>query len=819
MTIPDLPIHDALPALIVALHSNGVAVLQAPPGAGKTTVVPLAIMDAGLSRGKIIMLEPRRLAARAAAERMASTLGETVGQSVGYRIRGDTKVSSVTKIEVVTEGILTRMLQSDPALPGYGTVIFDEFHERSLHGDLGLALIWDIRSVLREDLKIVVMSATLDAEPVAEMLDDAPVITSEGRAFPVTIQWLEKPPPKNRRFELSAADLILQALSETDGSVLVFLPGEGEIRRVQQYLRGKLNPDCVVYPLFGAMDLGAQRAAIAPITRGRKIVLATAIAETSLTIEGIRVVVDCGQARRARFDPGSGMSQLVTERVTKAEAEQRRGRAGRITAGTCYRMWTKGEHGGLASFAPPEIVSADLTPFALELALWGATRPTELALLTAPNPGAIAQAQDLLQRLGALDTNLRITDHGRRLARIPLHPRLAHMLLLGGQKSTEFAALLAMRDPFRFPTADLDLRRRALAANPAHTGNDTDHRAKDACKAIRSEAKRLRKFAAQTGRSLGWAELAALAYPDRVGLRRPGNDPKWVLAGGKGAALDPQDPLASARLIVATDLAGDNQESRIRSAIQISESELRALYPSELHWHEVCEWDRRERRVVTREQERFGALVLADRAWTAAPPDVIAHAVLDGIRDIGLTLSPAARRLQARVELVRRDSDTFPDFSDSGLRASLDDWLKPFIKNVRSENDIKKLDVFGPLQQRLTWDQKQTLDTLAPPEFTTPMNRRVAIDYAGEMPEITVKLQEMFGVVTHPTVGPADLPIRIVLMSPGKRAVQTTTDLPRFWATSYADVRKDMRGRYPKHPWPEDPTQAAPTLRAKPRKH
>ncbi|MGB5559965.1 MAG: ATP-dependent helicase HrpB, partial [Paracoccaceae bacterium] len=455
MIWPDLPITDALPALLDALRAKGRAVLQAPPGAGKTTVVPLAMLEAGLCTGRIVMLEPRRLAARAAAERMAESLGERVGETVGYRIRGEAKVSKATKIEVVTEGILTRMIQADPSLAGIGAVIFDEFHERSLNADLGLALTWESRGALREDLVIVVMSATLDAAPVAAMLGDAPVITSDGRAYPVETRWLDRPLRKDQRFEAAAAGLVEQAVTETTGGVLAFLPGEGEIRRVEAALKHRLPADCHIHPLYGAMVFAAQRAAVAPAQSGRKIVLATAIAETSLTIQDIRTVVDCGRARRARFDPGSGMSRLVTERVTKAEAEQRRGRAGRVAEGVCYRMWTKGEEGGMHLYPPAEIEAADLTSLVLDLALWGAQGTEGMAFLTPPNPGAFAEARTLLVDLGALDAQGRITDHGKVLAALPLHPRLGHMLALAGKPAAPLAALLADRDPLRGAPVDL----------------------------------------------------------------------------------------------------------------------------------------------------------------------------------------------------------------------------------------------------------------------------------------------------------------------------------------------------------------------------
>lgn len=803
-----LPIDDALPALRAALAARGMAVLQAPPGAGKTTRVPLDILAADLVKGRILMLEPRRLAARAAAERMAETLGQSLGQTVGYRMRGEAKVSPAARIEVVTEGILTRMIQSDPGLDGIGAVIFDEFHERSLNADLGLALCLEIRSALRDDLILLVMSATLDAAPVARLMGDAPMVTSEGRAFPVETRWLPRPPDASLRYEAAMANLIQQAWEETDqGGILCFLPGEGEIRRVEAALTPRLPPGMVIRPLFGAMDFTAQRAALAPVP-GRKIVLATSIAETSLTIPDIRVVVDGGRARRERFDAPSGMSRLVTERVTKAEAEQRRGRAGRVAPGTCYRLWTKGEEGGLSAFPPAEIEAADLTPLALELALWGGA---DLPFLTPPHPGVLAEAQALLADLGALDGAGRITDHGKRLATLPLHPRLGHMLAIAGPAAAPLAALLAERDPLRGDPPDLTTRLKAIDRPPPQAHRPTIDR-------IRDEAKRLSRAIPQgTQDGLSPAQMAALAYPDRIGLRRKGDAPRWVLSGGKGAAMAAGLPLSGARLIVATDLDGDPREATIRQAISITESELRALFADRIRWHDLCEWSRREGRVLARRQERLGALVLDDRIWPDAPAEAMARAALDGIRQLGLPWTAAARRLRARVELARGGGTDFPDMTDAALIATLEDWLLPHLGRARTEADLRAFDTTNALKAMLDWDQTQRLDTLVPAHFDTPLGRHVPIDYDGEAPAIEVRLQEMFGVTRHPVVGAARLPLRITLLSPGQRPVQVTMDLPRFWATSYADVRKDMRGAYPRHPWPEDPTVAEPTLRAKPR--
>ncbi|MFM7336502.1 MAG: ATP-dependent helicase HrpB, partial [Tabrizicola sp.] len=636
----ELPVSHVLPELAEALASRGMAVLQAPPGAGKTTLVPLDLLARGVVAGRILMLEPRRLAARASAERMAETLGEAVGRTVGYRIRGEAKVSGATRIEVLTEGILTRMIQADPELSGVGLVIFDEFHERSLNADLGLALCLEVRGALCEDLKLLVMSATLDAGPVAALMGDAPVVTSEGRAFPLETRWLPKPPDASLRLEAVVAGAVKTALEETEGGMLVFLPGEGEIRRVEGLLQGL--PGVAVRPLFGAMDFAAQRAALVP-AEGRKVVLATSIAETSLTLPDIRVVVDAGRARRARFDPNSGMSRLVTERVTRAEAEQRRGRAGRVAEGVCYRLWTKGEEGGLAPYPPAEIEVADLAGLALELALWGGA---ELPFLTPPPAGPLAEARALLQGLGALDEQGHITAHGRVLAGLPLHPRLGHMLAVAGPGAAVLAALLAERDPLRGAGPDLALRMQAVA----RPGPEAD---RGVLERVRAEAKRLGAAAPKGERTgLSLAEMAALAYPDRIGLRRKGEAPRWVLSGGKGAAMAPGLTLSGARLIVATDLDGDAREATVRQAVAISEAEVRGLYADRIAWVEVCEWSKREGRVVSRRQERLGALVLDDRHWDA-PSGAVARAALEGVRVLGLPWSPAARRLRARARLAR----------------------------------------------------------------------------------------------------------------------------------------------------------------------
>ncbi len=809
-----LPIDDAIPDLLAALKSRGRAVLQAPPGAGKTTRVPLEMLDAGLCSGKIVMLEPRRLAARAAAERMAETLGQRAGETVGYRVRGETKTSKSTRIEVVTEGILTRMLQSDPDLPGVGAVIFDEFHERSLNADLGLALCLEVAGALREDLILLAMSATLDAEPVGQLMD-APLVSSEGRSFPVDMRWLESPLGAQARRLDALVDLVEQAERETrdiGGGMLIFLPGEGEIRRAEAALTSRLPKDCSVHPLFGAMPFAAQRKAIAPAEQGRKVVLATSIAETSLTIPDIRVVVDMGQARRARFDPGSGMSRLVTEKVTRAEATQRAGRAGRVAEGVCYRLWAKGEEGALSAYPPAEIEAADLTGLALELALWGA-EPDDLAFLTQPPEGNLAEARALLAMLGSLDGNGRITDHGRALAALPLHPRLGHMLVVAGADAATLAALMAERDPLKGAPTDLMLRLEALRDVKSFRQNRVWQVNSGVLDRIRSEAKRLRTQTGQVAGHLSASSMAALAYPDRIGQRRKGDVPRYVLSGGKGVVLESDDTLAAAPYVVAIDTDGNPREARVRMAVQISEREIRDLFSDQIEWVETCEWSKRDRRVVARRQERFGAITLDDRIWKAVSEDAVAQAMLDGVRDLGLRLEGAAARLAARVELIRAGGADMPDFSTDGLMAALDEWLLPMLSGVRNADDWKRFDLLPALRARLDWGQTQELDRLAPGSFETPLGRKVAIDYSGAVPEISVRLQELFGVTRHPVVGGE--PLKITLLSPAQRPIQITRDLPGFWAGSYADVRKDMRAQYPKHPWPEDPTQADPTLRAK----
>ncbi len=793
----ELPIDEVLDDLREALARAGRAVLQAPPGAGKTTRVPLAILD--MVPGRIVMLEPRRLAARAAAHRMAETLGEAVGGTVGYRMRGETCIGPDTRIEVITEGILTRMLQSDPALDGIGCVIFDEFHERSLNADLALALTWEARQALRDDLGVIVMSATLDAAPVAALLDAAPVVTSAGRSFPVENRWIDRAvAPRDRAAAMAA--LIRQVLEDETGGVLCFLPGAPEIHRVAALLAGETRAE--IRPLYGTLPFADQRRAIAP-SPGRKVVLATSIAETSLTIEDVRIVIDMGLARRARFDPGSGMSRLLTERVSRAEAAQRAGRAGRVAPGIAWKLWTRGEDGALPAFPPPEIEAADLAPLALELALWGAADAGALPFLTPPPAPALAEARALLDNLGALRDG-RITDHGRALAAMPLHPRLAHMQAIAGRGAAPLAAILSDRNPLRDRGADLALRLRALD-DPGAFGM-----ARATAERLRTEARRLAKLAPAVPKrdALSPAQAVALAYPDRIGLRRAGEAPRWLLSGGKGARMDDADPLAGQRLLVVSDTDGNPREARIRQAIAISDAELRAVLGDRIATVETCAWSRRTGRVEARRQDRLGAIALDDRAWTDAPPEALARAMLDGVRELGLVPSAAARRFLSRVRLLG-----LFDTGETALLDTAEDWLLPYLGGVRSAADWRRFDLLPPLQARLDWAARQRLDEEVPPALITPLGRAVPIDYDGDAPEVALRVQELYGMTRHPLV--AGRPLKLTLLSPAGRPVQVTMDLPGFWAGSWADVRKDMRARYPKHPWPEDPTVAAPTLRTK----
>ncbi len=827
-----LPIDAVLPRLAAALAANPSAVLAAPPGAGKTTRVPLALMAAPWATGRILMLEPRRIAARAAAERLAAQLGERPGGRVGYRIRGEARTGPETRIEVVTEGILTRFLQADPGLAGVSAVLFDEVHERSIHSDLGLALTLDVQSSLRPDLRLLPMSATLDTKAFAQLLGGAPVIESAGRAHPVETRWCDRPLSKGRgALEAAMAETILTALAETKdepgGDILAFLPGAGEIQRTQSLLNERA-PDLPTHALYGALPFERQRAALEPDPQGRRrVVLATAIAETSLTVAGVRIVIDGGRARRARVNPETGMGRLVTAPVSRAEADQRRGRAGRLGPGICYRLWSRAEEGALPAAAPPEISEADLAPLALDLAAWGA-EPDELAFLDPPPAPAMAEARTLLQGLGALDAQHRITPHGRVLAERPTHPRLAHMLTMAdaeglGAEAGLLAALLGARDPFpRSTGADLGPRLVALAGGKRPDGTDPR-----AAERITGEARRLAPRGAQPDPARAAAEAGALlayAYPDRIGLRRPGTAPRYLLSGGRGAVLATDDTLAGQRLLVCADLEDAGRDARIRLAAPITEARLREIHGARLEWVETANWSKREGRVVARAQERLGAIALLDRVWRDAPAEVLGAALADGVREKGLgalAWSTAAESLRARTGWLKSQggafADRLPDWSAPALLEGLDRWLTPHLAGMTRLEEAQTLDLRALLDADLGWNLSQEVAARAPERIETPLGACPRIDYGRPEPTLSVRVQEMFGLTEHPCVGDPPVAVVLELLSPAGRPVQITRDLPGFWAGSWTDVAKEMRARYPKHPWPDDPATAAPTRRAKPR--
>ncbi|MGD9708886.1 MAG: ATP-dependent helicase HrpB [Halothiobacillaceae bacterium] len=833
----DLPIVDVLPELRDALAASGVVVLEAAPGAGKSTVVPLALRDVGWLGGqRIIMLEPRRIAARAAAERMAELLGEPVGGVVGYRMRMESRVGPTTRIEVVTEGVLTRMLQDDAALDGVGLVIFDEFHERSLQADLGLAFTLQARQMLREDLRVLIMSATLEGLPLEDRLQ-ARVVRSAGRMHPVEVR--HQPPMRDQPLESHCAAVVRRALAMDAGDILVFLPGKREIQRVATGLGELAGVD--VLPLHGDMSLAEQHAVLEPRHERRRVILATNIAETSLTIEGVRVVVDSGLARVSRFDPGSGMTRLVTQRISRANAEQRCGRAGRLGPGVCIRLWGEGDHMSLPAQAEPEIQRADLLPLALELAQWGAG-PEELFWLDPPPAALLDQALEVLHGLGALDPEGHITPHGRELARMPLHPRLGHMLMEGdrlghGGLACELAALLGERDLLRGagrerPPADLALRiealRRGSAALPGGLVLDEGVRVR-VRQSARDLARRMRiELAGAAGDVHAAGLLVALAYPERVAQGRMGQPGRFVLANGRGALLDTADALARAPWLAIAHLDGHTdgvrREARVFLAAGLTLNDIEEAFAARIEDVEEVAWDGREQAVMARRQRRLGALVLEDRPLPKPDPERVRTALLEGIRQAGLACLPWQARHQqwrGRVALLRRTlGEVWPDVSDAALLASLDDWLAPWLDGMTRLSHLDRLDLDAALQSLLPWDKRQEFDRLAPTHLEVPSGSRIALDYSpvlegGGLPVLAVKLQELFGLLETPRIAQGRVPVMIHMLSPAQRPVAVTQDLASFWRGPYQDVRKDLRGRYPKHPWPENPLTATPTRRTK----
>jgi ATP-dependent helicase HrpB len=837
-----LPIEAVLPELTAALATASRVVLQAPPGAGKSTIVPLAVLDCDwLGARRIIMLEPRRLAARAVAARMAWAVGEPVGRTVGHRMRMDTRVSRDTRIEVVTEGVLTRMLQQDAALEGVGLVIFDEFHERSLQADLGLALALDAQANLAPELKLLVMSATLDAAGIAAKLQDAPLVQSAGRTWPVATRYaassaplLPGPGAQGETVEALTTRIVRRAVTEEPGDVLVFLPGAREIRRVQSQLQsGPLPASTRVLPLYGELRVEEQDAALAPAAPGaRKIVLATNIAETSLTIEGIRVVVDSGLERRAVFDPVTGMGRLDTARISRASADQRQGRAGRLEPGVCYRAWSEGAQRSLAPFSPPEILQTDLTGLALELAAWGTIDAATLVWLDAPPAATLASARDLLRRLDALDDKGRVTAHGREMARLPLHPRLAHMLVAArGLRcvplAADLAALLSERDLLRaaggFGDADIRARLSLLHGESEPAGVDRG--------ALQRARRLARDLVQQSSGAAGdrapglEGVLLAFAYPDRIARKRAGADHRFVLANGRGAEFASPQSLAQRDFIVAIDADDRDRDARITLAAPLSRADLEEYFSSQLRVTDEVEWNDREQAVVARRVTRLFELQISERPLPDIPAAAASAAMLEGIRRLGLSALPwseESRDLQARMEFVRTRAaatvtSAWPAVDDVTLAADPGSWLAPWLEGLTRAQHLARLPMTQILKGVLTREQQSRLEDLAPTHFIAPTGSRIRIDYRDELaPVIAVRLQEVFGVLSSPRLAGGRVPVTFKLLSPAQRPVQITRDLATFWQGSYADVRKDMRGRYPRHYWPEDPAVAEPTRRARP---
>jgi ATP-dependent helicase HrpB len=835
-----LPIEAAIPSIRAALAGGNGLVVQAPPGAGKTTRVPLALLDEPWLVGRrIVMLEPRRLAARLAAGRMAATLGEGVGETVGYRIRFDTRIGPRTRIEVVTEGVLTRMLRDDPSLGSYGLVVFDEFHERSLHADLGLALALESRAALRSDLRLLVMSATLEGGPVAKLMGGAPIVTAEGRAWPVETRWLGRPAG---RFEEAVARAVARALAAEEGDMLVFLPGAAEIRRVETLLREHAACAGVrLAALLGELAQAEQERALRPSDPGeRKVVLATSIAETSLTIEGVRVVIDGGLMRRPRFDPESGMGRLMTLPVSRAAADQRRGRAGRLGSGVCYRLWAEAEERGLVPFTAPEILEADLAPLALDLAAWGTADPASLSWLDPPPDAAWREARELLFRLGALEEDGRLSDHGRAMAALPLHPRLAHMVVRGqgmgrGGLACDLAALLGERDILRARSGarDADIRHRlaVLRGDEPPPGFEVDRAARQRARAAGEEWRRRLRVRQDVGDVTDdTGILIALAYPDRIARRRQPQKREigreeaklaYRLVNGKGAAFGGPDPLAREEWLALAEVGGAGREGRIFLAAPLTLAAIEAHFADQIRSEDEVRWDDRAEAVAARRLRRLGELILEEKPPAEDASEKVLAAMIEGVRRLGLDALPwsdESRALCRRAAfLAREEGAEWPDMSAVALLADLENWLGPYLGGITRRAALAKLDLVGALTARIGRERLKRLNELAPTHLTVPSGSRIALDYSGDVPALAVRIQEMFGLAETPRIADGRVPVRLHLLSPARRPVQVTRDLAGFWANSYRAVRADLRGRYPKHPWPDDPLQAPPTARAKPR--
>ncbi|MET4203385.1 ATP-dependent helicase HrpB [Bradyrhizobium sp. LA6.12] len=815
-----LPIDAVLDDLSRTLEAHNAAVLVAPPGAGKTTRVPLALLDAPWAAGKkIIVLEPRRIAARASAERMAKSLGERAGETVGYRVRFGSKISRATRIEVVTEGIFTRQILDDPELSGIAAVLFDEFHERSLDADMGLALARDAQTGLREDLRILVMSATLDGARVARLLGEAPVVESEGRAFPVETRYLGR--KADAPVERQMADAIASALRADGGSVLAFLPGAAEIRRTQNFLSERVQDASIeIVPLFGALDAAVQDRAIAPAPKGtRKVVLATSIAETSLTIEGVRIVVDSGLARVPRYEPDIGLTRLETVRAARAAVDQRRGRAGRTEPGVCYRLWDEPQTASLAPYTQPEILSADLSSLVLDLAQWGVADPSALSFLDPPPLPAWKEAKSLLSELNALDGDGRITAEGKSLRALALPPRLARMIVDshrvgGGEAAAEIAAIVTERG-LGGDSVDLEYRRDQFRRDRSPRAAS----ARDLARRWASQVAASEK--AVTGQDdLSTGLMLAYAFPDRVARNR-GNG-TFVLANGRGAAVEQTSSLARAPYIAIGEMTGTAASGRVLLAAPIGEDDIERHFAEHIETVDEISFDRGAMALRARRKRALHAITLSEATLAVSPSEETARIFADGLIAAGLDRLPwskAAKQGRDRVMFLRKaEGDSWPDLSDDGLIARRDDWLVPALYDKIALKDISAGDLSDALMALLPWEMRARLDREAPTHFEAPTGSVLAIDYEAEQgPTIAVRLQELFGLNTHPSIAAGKVPLVLELLSPAQRPVQVTRDLPGFWRGSYAAVRSDLRGRYPRHPWPEDPASALPTRRVKPR--
>lgn len=816
-SMPELPVTAVLPELKAALADRGKAVLVAPPGAGKTTLVPIALLDEPwMNGGTILLLEPRRLAARAAARRMASLLGEEPGGTVGYAMRMERKASARTRILVVTEGILARMIIDDPSLEGISAVIFDEFHERSLDGDFALALTLDVMGALRPDLRLIVMSATLDGARVAELLGDAPVLESAGRSYPVDVRYMDRSP--NDTMETAVASAIQMLLRDESGSILAFLPGQREIQRVQDLLEGKVPANVDVVPLHGNLEGAAQDAAIRPAPTGRrKVVLATAIAETSVTIDGVTAVVDCGFSRLPKYEPDTGLTRLETVRVSRASADQRAGRAGRTAPGIALRLWRKEQTAALPAFTPPEILEADLSSLLLDCAAFGVTDPGTLAFLDPPPAAAVAEARALLRNLVALDEAGRLTPEGAAMRKLALPVRLAHMVVVAAQKGrARDAARLAMV-----------ISERGLGGNSVDLDERLSRFASDRAPRAQSARALADRLAAQASGGKVQSEekggpagpLLIHAWPDRVAKAR-GAYGHFVLANGRGGQLDESERLAGSPWLVVADLQGQARNARITAACAITEEDLLAELGPRVEIRVETVFDREKGAVRQREIRRIGAIVLSEKPLPAPRGADADQAILDALRHHGLGIldwTDGVLSLRARLSFMHAmEGEPWPDLSDETLLERLDEWLLPFLTGEPSIAAVTPDVLQQGLLSLLPYDLQRQVATLAPSHFTAPTGSRVPIRYENGEAVLAIRVQELFGLTVHPTIGNG-IPLTLELLSPAHRPIQKTRDLPGFWRGSWADVRAEMRGRYPKHVWPEDPASAAPTNRAKPR--